>query len=164
MRRSHFTVLRNPCTQLTLTIVSQKQLTVLSFNSLRPSKEVGTQESHSVTQISHPTGGQPSLNSRGQDKILEIHLSLQLLLCSVRSTLWIAFTDLPPSCLHKQDLGTFPHVMGPPHCLSHRSAPLTRTLSTFSIYSLDTGKNTNISLITVIITATIKLSVHIHCN
>lgn len=66
MRRSHFTVLRNPCTQLTLTVVSQKRLTVLSFNSLRPSKEVGTQESHFVTQISHPTGGQPSLNSRGR--------------------------------------------------------------------------------------------------
>lgn len=51
MRRSHFTVLRNPCTQLTLMVVSQERLTVLSFNSLRPSKEVGIQESHCYTDL-----------------------------------------------------------------------------------------------------------------
>lgn len=44
------------------------------------------------------------------------------------------------------------------------SLPFTYTHSTFSIYRLDTKKNANISLITVIIAATIKLSVHIHCN
>lgn len=51
--------------------------------------------------------------------------------------------------------GTGPSLMGPLH-------PCTLSL-TFSIYR-HRQKNANISLITVIITATIKLSVHIHCN
>lgn len=49
------------------------------------------------------------------------------------------FYNLTPRCLHNQDHGTVsPKITGLPQSLTHRPPPLTRTLSTCSIYSLDT--------------------------
>lgn len=111
-----------------------------------------------------PLGKLPGWIRDAENQTVKRHWNPQLPSSSGRRKLWIAFTNLIPSCLHSQDHATFPP--------GYRAIPEPDSwVLSFHAHSLlpfpfiDTGKkNANISLITVIITATIKLSVHIHCN